>query len=299
MNTWVDPCHPAESAFGRAEPGQPFRTLNWFARPRLRAAIHPLGQLGRVWYLSVAQTGNVGQRAHPPNTRDEISMKRTFQCALAGTILLASSSVWAQDFGQKGQVAISAERLFGIAYDHSSTTQNGLDTTYKTTTISLLSSPVVGGNPWLGYGSPRVAGDYFIIDHLSLGAALGYQHWSTTRQAPVVPENNQSGDGFTFAPRVGYTFAFTDKIGIWPRAGFTYRTFSAQNTSAHDLAFTLEAPFTFNLIPHVVFWGGPTLDLGLSGSSSVQNPNNGATTSIDFNATEIGIQTALLIYFGT
>ena len=226
-------------------------------------------------------------------------MKRTFQCAFAAAALLGSSSAWAQDFGQKGQIAISAERLFGITHDSATETQNNVDNTVKTTNINLLSSQYSAQGPgvWGGYSSPRVAGDYFIIDHLSLGAALTYAHWSRTADA-LAGENNTSGDTFIFAPRVGYAIAFSDLVGIWPRGGFTYRTFSAENVSAHDLALTLEAPFTFNLFPHVVVWGGPTLDLGLSGSSNVE-AGNGTTTSIDFNATEIGLQTGLLFYFGT
>jgi hypothetical protein len=230
-------------------------------------------------------------------------MKRTLQCAFAAAALLASSSAWAQTFGEKGQIAISAERLFGFTYDSARVTVNGRDATGSVTHFSLLSSPVgvnVGGNAvWGGYGSPRVAGDYFVINRLSVGAALGYAHWSLTTQpaAAGAPETTTTGDSFTFAPRAGYMLTFTDKIGFWPRAGFTYRTFSAQNTSGHDFALTLEAPFMFTLIPHVGFWAGPTLDLGLTGSQSQQA--NGATTSFDFNATAIGIQTGLVVYFGT
>ncbi|MEI9938376.1 MAG: hypothetical protein WDO69_14235 [Pseudomonadota bacterium] len=231
-------------------------------------------------------------------------MKRTLQCAFAATALLASSSAWAQTLGEKGQIAISAERLFGFTYDHTSVTQNGQDSTAGITHFSLLSSPVtvnIGNNAvWAGYGSPRVAGDYFLIDRLSLGAALGYAHWSLTTQpaGPGAVETTTTGDSFTFAPRVGYLLTFNDKIGFWPRGGFTYRTFSAGNQSGHDFALTLEAPFVFTLIPHVVFWGGPTLDLGLTGSQNT-HLGNGSTTSLDFNAIEFGIQTGLVVYFGT
>ena len=230
-------------------------------------------------------------------------MKRTLQCVFAAAAMLASSSAWAQTFGEKGQIAISAERLFGFTYDHASVTINGQDRTGSVTHFSLLSSPVsvnLGDNSvWSGYGSPRVAGDYFVIDRLSLGAALGYAHWSLTTQAALGGnENTISGDSFTFAPRVGYLLTFSPIVGFWPRAGFTYRTFSADRASGHDLALTLEAPFAFTVIPHVVFWGGPTLDLGLTGSQNVEQ-GNGTTNSFDFNATGIGIQTGLVVYFGT
>jgi hypothetical protein len=232
-------------------------------------------------------------------------MKRTLQSAFAAAALLVSSSAWAQNFGEKGQIAISAERLFGFTYDTATVSANNQDTTASVTHFSLLSSPVsIGGSGgnfiWAGYGSPRVAGDYFLIDRLSLGAALGYAHWSATVQEPGPggDETTTSGDSFTFAPRVGYYLTFNDKIGFWPRGGFTYRTFSAENASGNNLALTLEAPFAFTLLPHVAFWAGPTLDFGLTGSQSFEQPN-GATTSNDFRATAIGIQTGLVVYFGT
>jgi hypothetical protein len=217
-------------------------------------------------------------------------MKRSFQCAFGAAALLLSSSAWAQDFSAKGQLAISAERLFGFYHD--SATLDG--TTFKSDSFSLLSSPVAGGGAW-SYGMPRVAGDYFIIDHLSLGGALGYSHISVSHPAGPNTTVTDSGDSFLFAPRVGYMFAFTSIVGIWPRGGFTYRTLSAGDTSQHDLALTLEAPFVFTVIPHVAFWAGPTLDVGLSGSQSAPLPG-GATRSVDLNATEIGIQTGLVGY---
>lgn len=225
-------------------------------------------------------------------------MKRTLQSALAAAALLASSSAWAQTFAEKGQIAISAERLFGITHDSATVTRNGVDATSRVTAVSLLSSPSGGNLVWGSYSTPRVAADYFVINHLSVGAALGYSHWSRSTTLPPNPSTTVSGDAFTFAPRAGYALSFNDKIGIWPRAGFTYQSFSDAAQSAHDFALTLEAPFTFQLIPHVVFWAGPTLDVGLSGSTSVQNAN-GTQTSVDFNATDIGIQTGLVVYFGT
>ncbi|HKO49452.1 MAG TPA: hypothetical protein VJV79_17105 [Polyangiaceae bacterium] len=231
-------------------------------------------------------------------------MKRTLPCAFAAAALLASSSAWAQTFGEKGQIAISAERLFGFTYASARVTENGQDTNASVTHFSVLSSPVtIGGTGgatgvWAGYGSPRVAGDYFVIDRLSVGAALGYAHWSGTTETFGDAEETLTGDSFTFAPRVGYFLTFNEKVGFWPRGGFSYRTFSAGNNSGHDLALTLEAPFAFTLIPHVVFWAGPTLDLGLTGSQSTQQ-GNGTKISQDFNALEFGIQTGLVVYFGT
>ena len=223
-------------------------------------------------------------------------MKRSFQCAFGTAALLLSSSAWAQDFSAKGQLAISAERLFGFYHDSATTTAGGVENTVKSDSFSLLSSPIpLAGQANWSYGSPRVAGDYFVIDHLSVGAALGYSHISLSVPGGGNTTVSTSGDSFLFAPRVGYAVAFNDIVGIWPRGGFTYRTLSAGNGSAHDLALTLEVPFVFCVIPHVAFWGGPTLDLGLSGG--VSTTNGGRTVTNDFSSTEIGIQTGLVAYF--
>ena len=128
---------------------------------------------------------------------------------------------------------------------------------------------------------------------MSVGGAIGYAHWSVSTPNGAVTTSTDA-DSFTFAPRAGYFFGFTDIIGIWPRAGFTYKTYSVGNIGGHDLALTIEAPFVFTVIPHVAFWGGPTLDVGLSGSQS--QTVGGITRSVDFNATEIGIQTGLVGY---
>jgi hypothetical protein len=222
-------------------------------------------------------------------------MKRLLECAFGSLALCISSSAWAQTFGDKGQLAISAERLFGFVHDSSTTTLNGQDNTFKTDSFSLLSTtltPAGSEGGGLAYSSPRVAGDYFVIKNLSVGGALGYSHVSLSQPATANMDLSTSGDSWTFAPRAGYSFLFGEIVGIWPRAGFTYRTFSLGAESGHVLALTIEAPFTFSLIPHVVFTAGPTLDLGLSGS--VDNTQGNRTTSLTFSATEIGIQTALV-----
>jgi hypothetical protein len=220
-------------------------------------------------------------------------MKRSFQCAFGMAALFVSSSACAQTFGNKGQLAISAERLFGFYHD-SQTVSLGApvgDQTTKYDSFSFLSSGLGAGF----YAAPRVAGDYFIIDHLSIGGALGYSHVSVSNPAINGTTTSVGTDSFLFAARAGWAYMFTDIIGIWPRGGFTYRTLNPGATSGHVLAFTAEVPVVFTVIPHVAFWAGPTLDLGITGSRS--QTVGAATVSQDINATEIGIQTGMTAYF--
>jgi len=226
-------------------------------------------------------------------------MKRSLQSAFGLAALLMSSSAFAQTFGNKGQLGISAERLFG--FYHESQTLNRPapfgDQTTKYDSFNFLSSDLGGGGGNGGgfFGAPRVAADYFIIDHLSLGLALGYSHISVSTPGNNGTTTSVGTDSFLFAPRVGWAYMFNDIIGIWPRGGLTYRTFNPGNVSGHVLAFTAEVPVVFTVIPHVAFWAGPTLDLGFTGSFS--QTTAGVSVSQDFNATAIGLQTAMVAYF--
>ncbi len=222
-------------------------------------------------------------------------MKRSFQCAFGLAALLISSSAFAQNFGSKGQLGISAERLFGFYHDSTTVSEPAPlgDQTTKYDSFSLLSSQVGGGF----YAGPRVAGDYFVIDHLSLGGAIGYSHVTIGTQQNNGATVSNGTDSFLFAPRVGWAYMFNDIVGIWPRAGFTYRSYNPANASGHIFAFTAEMPVVFTVIPHVAFWAGPTLDVGIGGSLSNPPGPGGNTTSVDFNATEIGIQTGMTAYF--
>ncbi len=220
-------------------------------------------------------------------------MKRSFQCAFGMAALLVSSSAFAQTFGEKGQLGISAERLFGFYHQSSTETVAGVENKTTVDSFSLL-TPSLGGTAVGFFGAPRVAGDYFVIDHLSLGGAIGYSHFSAGSTAPNGATTSVGYDSFLFAPRVGWAYMFNDIVGIWPRAGFTYVTYNPVNDSEHIFAFTAEVPFVFTVIPHVAFWAGPTLDLGITGS---HNQTTGAITqSNDLNATEIGIQTGMTAY---
>lgn len=219
-------------------------------------------------------------------------MKRSFQCAFGMAALLVSSSAFAQNFGSKGQLGISAERLFGFYHESQTTTFNNVDQKTTVDSFSLL-TPTLGLGGGI-YGSPRVAGDYFVIDHLSVGGAIGYSHVSDGTPGANGSTTSVGIDSFLFAPRVGWAYMFNDMIGIWPRAGLSYVTLNPGNISGHDLAFTAEVPFVFTVIPHVAFWAGPTLDLGISGSRS--QTNGAVTNSADFNATNIGIQTGMTAY---
>lgn len=235
-------------------------------------------------------------------------------CLVLSAVLLAAPGAYAQDFGKAGQIAVGAERLFGVVHTSLTAEDDGGEATFSHTNISLLVSRsnstgggAVGGIFPLGYSFPRIAGDYFVIDGLSVGGSLGLYTHSGNVEVEVMGQSqeNDTGSitGFLFEPRVGYAFMFHEMIGIWPRGGITFLSESAESAdnderSSSAWAITLECPLVINPVPHVVFGIGPTLDLGVTGSTE-NDPSEpmAPTTEFDNTMHDIGLQASLTAYF--
>jgi hypothetical protein len=224
---------------------------------------------------------------------------------LFGTLLVASSAGAADPFGEVGTFAISAERITSI--NHTSMTVepegDGPETTNSATNIALFT-----GSPDENtvYSVPRVAGDYFVIDSLSVGAALGLIHTTTSTEAELMGTSVESDgptiSGFLFSPRAGYAFMFQDNVGIWPKLGFTYVSGGSDEdggteTSLSALALSLDVPLVFSPIPNVAFTAGPSLDLGLSGSWELDPPGAAETQEGDIKVTEYGLNVGMTAFF--
>lgn len=166
-------------------------------------------------------------------------------------------------FGDAGQFALSGERLFGYTYTRLSV-PGGVGTA---STFSLLSNPFGHGPD--GYSWPRVGFDYFVIRGISLGGSVSFARTSS---------GNVSTTFYEVAPRVGYEITIGPWLDLWPRAGVTYVHFSTG--SLGYLALTVEVPLAIVVSQHLVITFGPTLDLGLSGSSG---PTSAKYTDIGAN----------------
>jgi hypothetical protein len=115
----------------------------------------------------------------------------------------------------------------------------------------------------------RPAVDYFLIDHLSLGAFTGIEY-------SAAPGGSTTTYGI--GPRVGYDIPLTDRFSLWPKAGLSVNsttvkidatsiagiTTPATSDSNTALAFNLFVPLMFH--SHHYFAGfGPSADIDLSG----------------------------------
>ena len=223
--------------------------------------------------------------------------------------LLVPQTVFAQDrFGSAGQFAISADRLTGVSHTSIKTELGEVTSTQSMTTITLFTNTL--GDRTSAYSAPRLGGDYFVIDGLSLGAAIGIIHSTSSfeqeQDGTSVETDGPSRTGFLIYPRVGYALMFQDNFGFWPRGGLTYASASSTTEAANGdegkvsqsaFALSLEALFLFSPVPHVAFTGGPTLDLGLSGSYEDDDPGPGDSEEYDIKATDIGLQFGITAFF--
>jgi hypothetical protein len=218
---------------------------------------------------------------------------RKLAAALAfSTATLAASSAFAQmeDFGKSGSMGFSAERLFAFySAKHKVEGGNG-----NTDTSSYSGFGFGWGAIAYPFNVPRLGFDYFIIDQLSLGGALGYAKFNDDNDRPT---NNGDLEIFMIAPRVGYWIPIGGVVGFWPRGGLTYHSVSpdGDNNDSHGIAMTLEAMFGIGPVEHFAFLVGPTADFDFSGSRECRI--NGRDDRCNYKYQSFGAQVGLMGWF--
>ncbi len=236
---------------------------------------------------------------------------------LALATLLAAPVATAQELGtptvgQAGTFAISGERLFGVTWTKTKTNgerQPGnvdTETVNKRTQLDFFSR----GNVSSPFVAPRIGFDYFVINGLSVGAAIGYTTYSEdaeiTQNDATTSEPKDSGHALLLAPRVGYLFMFTPVLGVWPRGGFSYVSGTAKTenpdpapnvtTDASLFDLTLEGMFVIAPVPHAGFMVGPTAEVPIAGSGEYKV----GTTAQDLDkvrVTSLGLHAGLFVWF--
>ena len=201
-------------------------------------------------------------------------------------------------FGDKGHFALGADRLFGYTHVSQEQTSSIAGASTMTTTfnsISVLGSPI--HNIASVFSFPRVGFDAVVGQSISLGGALTYFHLSQSGNAN---SNGVTASGFLIAPRLGFAARLGQSVWLWPRVGITYASFSTDigggvSTSSDLLAATIEAPIAVALGPQAILLIGPSVDLGLSGSTKL-NGDTAGTNSSDIKETDIGLQVGFVFY---
>ncbi len=171
----------------------------------------------------------------------------------------------------RGHVRVSVERMSGFTYNSLSsatestvgrvTTIREVNTTW--TAFNLFGTGFSTASPSLlllsSAQAPRVAVDYELANHLTLGGAAFFAWNSITDD----DGDGYSSVGFGIAPRVGYSLRINDRLSFWPRVGatFSYTSASPQDVSATSSSLGSSityAPVWINLEPLLVFAATPS-----------------------------------------
>jgi hypothetical protein len=180
-------------------------------------------------------------------------------------------------FGDRGQLAITAENLFALSSERFGQSFPDGDHSVTSNRFGFLYSQ---GTPTSR--GPQVGGHYFVIPSLSIGATLGYEArgGSVTQPTPrgIVTQNTDDISTFVFVPKVGYALMLSNLIGFWFRGGpgfFRVGTTDATNTVVKSSdtfwILSLDALFVWSPVPHLGFYAGPQADLSFAGTHSQTN----------------------------
>lgn len=143
-------------------------------------------------------------------------------------------------FGMRGQIALSSDE--GVATSYSS--RPGI----KTFKFTL-----------------RPAIDYFVIDNLSIGAAVGIDYTSISGEPG---QGSAHSTVYSIGPRVGYNISVKPMFSVWPRVGLSYAGVNESaplGSDAKHLQLNVSVPFLFHPLRHFFVGFGPAFDADLTG----------------------------------
>lgn len=195
--------------------------------------------------------------------------------ALASGLLLpanvaAQTYRYSGSYYAQGKVSLSIERAFGVHFvsNHYHRDDNGDEWSDSGANIGL---------GWQGSLSPfhvaRLAIDGFLIDRLSLGAGVGF----------YTQTGDPNGNGFVFAPRMGYVIPISRAFSFWPRGGVSFFT---ANGNENLFALTGEAMFAASPSPDWSILFGATIDGAFVGKSPGPNRDH---TQVAIGIPTVGI----------
>jgi hypothetical protein len=213
------------------------------------------------------------------------------------------------DFGSRGELIISAERLSPLfSYARTKQDQGGGDsTTTSATSISLLWSGAIQDV----YDIPRVGADYVLAPNVTLGGDLFItlptsSSRSTTMNGTTTSRDSTKLSAFGIAARGGYIVPLAHGVSLWARGALSYIRLGTTNPQGNmgntsSSAFTqwglsLEGLFVIQATPHLGVTLGPVLDLPLSGNLHTEDTVGTATVSTDSDETQLhfGITAGLI-----
>ncbi len=219
---------------------------------------------------------------------------------------MPSRSSGLDNIGEEMQFVFGVDRVMGVAFDRKTITPPSpqKETTYKSTTIALFGMQAAESGML-----PRLGLDYFVVESVSVGGSLLYIHQSTSAESDGNSQDGDTTSTFGISPRVGYAMQFDETFSFWPRAGITYVSRSTETPADpanpgsgstdkfSGLDLTIEGMFGISPFSHFAILVGPYLDLGLSGTHSVEPDTGTAPPDEDAKITSYGLTTSIVGYY--
>ncbi len=232
-------------------------------------------------------------------------------CALGSVFAASEGSAFAQTrFGDKGQLAITAENLFALSTERrAETAPTGGDNVNVTNRFGILFSDRQDS---VSSHGPQVGGHFFVWPSISLGGTIGYEsRGGSVTPAPVggvqlATQSKPDAASFIFMPKIGYALMLTNTLGFWFRGGIGVFRLGVSNAddSRNKDSFTYwllsgDALFVVTPAQHFGFYVGPQADFSISGSHGVTRVVGGVVTDVSYSASlrDLGIGTGLIGYF--
>lgn len=223
--------------------------------------------------------------------------------ALGASLPATASAQDANGFGEKSQLILSVDRLVPLlSYSSQTETSTQNNQTVRTTETGTSAVFLFGGEPnrAVVHTLPRIAFDFVVVRHLTLGGALAAAFGLGGKTETEEGNVTQSRDAprttvFGFAPRVGYVLPLGHNFAFWPRGGFAFYSVSAKRTdlnknndvtvTASDTLWSLDLDPQFAWVPveHFFVHFGPILNIPLTGSRSIEFVNGGRSVETKDN----------------
>ncbi len=195
----------------------------------------------------------------------------------------------ARGFGERGSVLLGIENVFGV-----------LDQTYTGANNSNTSLNDNGFFPQ-GFVGTKLSIHALLSSGLTLGGIVGVWNETSTNQ------NGGSFTAFNVGPRIGWAACLKKykPLGFWGRVGptFQYVNFSQTvnvgtssqsfSVDAWALALSFEAFIVWSPVDHFGLLAGPSVDVGLTGHESTNNPG-GQSSGSDFGYHSVGMSFGLV-----
>jgi hypothetical protein len=216
------------------------------------------------------------------------------------------ADAWTAD---RAHLILSAESLLGISAfrnSHSATTSFG---TAKVVESGASVHLLKGAELVVPFDQARVGLDAVVGPGLTLGAGVGYatvggesELTSDIPNGEVTNESLTRLTVFVLVPRVGYMLAVNRHLAIWLRAGAGYASIHLENDDSGDEQtlsswdLVVDPMLVVSPLPHLGLLVGPSLNFGLTGNVSIDDPNP-AILDRSYTASSYGVNAGLALLF--